>query len=108
MKKEIAGETWLGYCPFTVCVGSRYNKLYRDTTGMGTAAGATTRLGLGYDTAEYAPRYGLETSHDTAGLCKGRVAAHRACGSTCAHGLARGSRDTKIVLWLRGDRCIAI
>ena len=54
MKKKIAGETWLGYCPFIVCVGSRYIKLYRDTTGMGAAAVATTRQGLGHDTTEHA------------------------------------------------------
>ena len=52
-----AGKTWLGYCPLTVCAGSRYSKLYRDTAGMGTAAGATTRSGLGHDTVEHAPRY---------------------------------------------------
>ena len=40
----------MGYCPFSVCAGSRYSKLYRDTVGLGVQQ-------EGHDTARTRPRY---------------------------------------------------
>ena len=48
-KKKGAGRL-LGYCPFSVCTGSRYNNLYRHT-GLGRLALAQ---GIGHDTAGWA------------------------------------------------------
>ena len=45
-EKESAGRL-LGYCPFSVCTGSRYSNFYRDT-GLGRLAWAQ---GIGHDTA---------------------------------------------------------
>ena len=60
-EKKGAGRL-LGYCPFSVCTGSRYNNLYRDT-GLGRLAWARVRGTHGR------PRYGWlghNTAHDTA------------------------------------------
>ena len=47
-KKNYVGN-WLGYCPFSVCIGSRYRELYRDTGlgrhGLGAPGGATRSSG---------------------------------------------------------------
>ena len=95
-KKIKVQETWLGYCPFTVCVGSRYNKLYHDT---GCAAGAHGQAGHNHDTvghdhdtaqlgcdiastrAQHSPARVIGFCIVTQILCRDRGAAHACLGS---------------------------
>ena len=66
---------WLGYCPF-FCTRSRFNRLYRDTGQLGACQG-------GPDTANSAPRHGVQacdTTCDTVGLRAGANNAHASPG----------------------------
>ena len=83
----------MGYCPFE----SRYNGLYRDT-GLRRLAWAQPRHG--HDTARPHPRHGVAGPRYRPRY--GRP-ARRESGSARAYGLAKGSRDTKIVSWLGGQ-----
>ena len=51
----------MGYCP-SICAGSRYRELYRDTgpgrQGWARSKKATIQPGHGHDTASQGPRYG--------------------------------------------------
>ena len=85
-KKPSAGG--LGYCPFSVCTGSRYRELYRDTR-LGRPVWAC-------DKGATRPGWRAVRYYDMArrGLRHGRLHA-RACGSALARGLAgRVCRDT--------------
>ena len=53
-KKKKEAETGMGYCPFSVCFGSRYSRLYRDTTRLGRHG----CVAKGHDTAMTRPRHG--------------------------------------------------
>ena len=91
-KKKGAGRL-LGYCPFLVCTGSRYNNLYHDT-GLGRLAWAQ---GIGHDTAGWA------TIQPTTRL---REATTRQ--ATCARSLAGGEcHDTKFCIVI-GERGLAV
>ena len=84
VKKKNEGSR-LGYYPF--CAWSRYNRLYRDTIGMGTQ-------GMGHDTARAWLRYGRACA-----TIRRSVRAIQLSART--GGLASGEcRDTKIVSWL--------
>ena len=53
----------MGYCPFSVCVGSRYSRLYRDTARLGKDG--RQRAGVCHDTAQQdtiRPLLGHETA----------------------------------------------
>ena len=69
-KEKIEAETGMGYCPFSVCVGSRYNRLYRDTARLGKHQGSVVG-------AHGWPQYG-RLSCDTARGPATRPAVRRA------------------------------
>ena len=60
-KKKREAEAGMGYCPFSVCAGSRYRRLYRDTARLGRAGEA----GLGAGDRPRYGRLGHDTTHDT-------------------------------------------
>ena len=61
-------ETGIGYCPFSFCAGSRYDKLYRDIGAQGRVAGghdttsslATGPCNMARRPCDTALRYGQE------------------------------------------------
>ena len=75
-KKQCRGG-WLGYCPFSFCAGSRYNKLYHDTSAQGPVA-------VGHDTTSSPATQHHDMAnmaYDTASPCT------RASGSSRVRGL---------------------
>ena len=62
-KKVYAQEVGIGYCPFSFCVQSRYNRLYRDT---GCIAGVHGQEGQGHDMATTRLSGRLVARHDMA------------------------------------------
>ena len=62
-KKKREAEIGMGYCPFSACARSRYNRLYRDTTRLGMAR--RQRAGAHHDMAQQASTRPV-LSHDTA------------------------------------------
>ena len=89
----------MGYCPFSFCVGSRYNKLYRDTAGLSAQHG-------GQDTNSSVSRYDHDTARrpcDTASLRARRAATRERMAWPLGV-----SRDTNFVSWLGVTFCVAI
>ena len=76
----------MGYCPFSLCVESRYSRLYRD---IGRAAGAHGQAGHDHDTAEHTCDTASRRPR-TRSACSRGVRRRGACGSARAHGLSRG------------------
>ena len=92
-KKNYAQETGIGYCPFSLCAGSRYSKLYRDTTEQGRAVG-------GHDTANSPATRPHDKAGPRARAC-GKVRA-RACGKARARGLASRVCCNTIICIVKG------
>ena len=89
IEKKKVQETWLGYYPFTVCVGARYSKLYHDTR---RTAGAHGQVGHGHDMATTRLTTRTIQRCDTAGLHAG------------ASDLAKGESRYKNCIVAGGDR----
>ena len=85
----------MGYCPFSVCVRSRYSRLYRDTTRLGKAG--RQRVGACHNTAQQATIRPL-LGHDT---------VRHACDTKrSARGWDQG-RDTKICIVVEGGDLVS-
>ena len=78
VKKKKASARGLGYYPFSVCIGSRYRELYRDTR-LGRQAWACDTVGLVRSRT---------LRHDREALRHGRSA--RGASGARVHGLAVG------------------
>ena len=102
MRKKKGARRLLGYCPFSVCTGSRYSNLYRDT-GLGRLAWAYRDTGLGHDTANDTAKGG----HDTVGSARARGLAGGVCRDTkfC---IVTGAREWPLGVVSRYSLCIVI